>query len=118
MTNKNGKSISFSEQQITFPPTCKIHTCNNGQCPICRGHTDDDSNFYSDPEYNGVVGENILECYNDKRYPSHCDRILYYAIGENVAIIPKTYKSFSQANAVQNSDHNLVWADFDVKFDF
>lgn len=100
-----GTPTSFKEQIITFPPTCKLHSCNDQVCDRCRQQKNWDNNT-------------SMTCYHTegdkKREPSHCDRILFYAQG-NAEIIPTLYKSWSGAQTVQASDHNLVYADFTLK---
>ena len=90
----------FEEHTLSFPPTCKLHACK-GECLACRSESDD---------------KRIEECFDHHREPSHCDRVLFFVDGENVTLAPKEYKSYSNSSAVMASDHNLVWADFALKW--
>jgi hypothetical protein len=101
----------FEEQPLLFPPTCKLHSCKKLECPVCRIHSDstDDLQAYIDTE------EKKEACYDSHRTESHCDRILYYVSGKNVTLQPKAYKSWSNGS-VLFSDHNLVWADFELRW--
>jgi hypothetical protein len=90
----------FEEQPILFPPTCKLHACIKNDCPVCRLETD----------RSDAAKE---ECYDKTRTPSHCDRILFFVSGQNVTLQPKGYKSWADGS-IKFSDHNLVWADFDL----
>ena len=100
-----GTPKSFQEQAITFPPTCKLHSCNDQACDMCR----------QQKNWNGTINNITTTCYHTegdkKREPSHCDRILFYSQG-NATMIPVSYVSWAAAHSVQRSDHNLVWADF------
>ena len=86
-----GHFDQFQEQPINFPPTCKMKTDGT-----CDRPTSDSSK--------------VPGCYNMKRAPSHCDRVLYES--SNVQLIPRAYKAYGDAPAIQASDHNLVYADF------
>lgn len=96
----NGKS--FAEQPLEFPPTCKLHSCKKNDCPVCRDATDD---------------KVIEQCYDDHRTPSHCDRVLFFTSAvtpKGVTVLPKLYKAWANSDSVKTSDHNLVWADFEI----
>lgn len=86
--------------KVTFPPTCKLQTCKKDSCPRCRAKSGE---------------EHSSSCYQTEtahgpRPESYCDRILVYNEGYNVAVKTISYKSCSSAKEVQNSDHNLVYA--------
>lgn len=89
---EQGQLDQFQEQKITFPPTCKMKRGGDS----CDRPTSDTTN--------------IPGCYDMKRVPSHCDRILYDS--RKVQVIPQTYNAYGDAPAIQESDHNLVYADF------
>lgn len=85
--------FGWSEEVITFPPTCKMTT--KGTCD--RKQSDKTRQ---------------AGCYEDKRQPSWCDRILYR--GSSGLIVPGKYLSYSDAKAIQESDHNMVYGDFEL----
>lgn len=79
----------FKEGEINFPPTCKMRKdCDRPQSDTVE----------------------IPECYVTKRSPSYCDRVLYHSKSIKVDLL--SYQSYGDAPAIQNSDHNLVYADF------
>ena len=74
-----------------------MKTCHNKECPICR-------------KKSGDVGEPACYATDTKkgpRPPSYCDRILFKAESVNMKLI--AYKSWGASEAVQTSDHNLVY---------
>ncbi len=93
-----------AENELEFPPTCKLHACKHNNCPVCRDRTDD---------------ETLEACYEDTRKPSHCDRIMFYVDsvdGSSVNLNPQQYRSWASGPGIQISDHNLVWADFELNW--
>lgn len=99
---KNSKK--FVEMPLEFPPTCRLRECTSKLCPVCdRSKTEN---------MNRLDNEAKEKCYDDRRIPSYCDRILFYVSGESVSLVPIEYKSWSTGQGIEYSDHNLVWADF------
>lgn len=124
-----------------FNPTCKRPTCKDGVCPRCRASTtttsntncyDTDKSVQDEEEtadsgktgfvagakqaaakaFTGIKRVVTNKSKNDIRNPSHCDRILYRL--EDIDAILVEYKSWSGAQSVQNSDHDVVIATFEL----
>lgn len=91
-----GSLGDFKEEPINFPPTCKMSNNNKGTCDRKKSDT------------NRLPG-----CYDTKREPSWCDRILYNSSSDT--IVPLEYNSYADAAAIQESDHNLVYANYKIK---
>lgn len=90
----------FKEQEITFPPTCKMQTKKKEDCDRPKSDTNNSPSCYHVKTKKGT------------RTPSFCDRILY--AGENVS--PIGYNSYADAPSIKFSDHNLVYGDFEIKW--
>ena len=86
---RGGAFSEFQEAPRKFFPTCKLHR----DCDRAKSDTD-----------------NVPTCYVDNRNPSFCDRILFKS--ENVKVTNTRYMSYADPEAVQESDHNLVYGDF------
>lgn len=98
---RSGVFRGFQEVTPMFPATCKLETCHGNDCPVCRSQPGN-PNCYKTKTKKGI------------RNPSHCDRILYKVEG-NVKLIAGDYKSWGEkSNAVQHSDHNLVYGKFTI----
>lgn len=78
----------FSEADITFSPTCKLH-----EDMICRNEQNTPESCYNTDTSKG------------KRSPSYCDRILT----NNLQV--QKYYSYTDGVAVNHSDHNMVVLD-------
>lgn len=87
----------YNESTQTFSESCQLHKCADQSCACNR----------SNPS---------ATCYDTKRTPSYCDRILFHVDATTEAganLIPIAYKSWAApGTSVESSDHNLVWADF------
>lgn len=97
--------LGFVEYTRTFPPTCKLYeSSQKSGIKSCRSDSTNPSNTTS-------IISNPSSCYNTethsgKRTPSHCDRILYRS-SYKLPQITK-YASWTDNNAINNSDHNAV----------
>lgn len=100
---ERGEVGPFVELPLQFPPTCKIHACTDQVCSECQ-------------ERARTTEEAIEACYDTKRTPSHCDRVLFYVEGQNVSLEPRSYQAWANSPGVFSSDHNLVWADFNLQW--
>ncbi len=110
---KSRKSFdSFQEEAIHFKPTCKFAIARKGK---------------TSSDYGSCRSGKSTEkssCYDPKRTPSFCDRILYstgYKELQNRTtslqqIIPIEYASFFPEQFAQQSDHNPVKGIYQVKY--
>jgi hypothetical protein len=80
-----------------------LRTCIGDSCPACRETSSD--------KFDPACYQYQVEG-RGNREPSHCDRILYH--GDNVTLKTNAYKSWGNGEAISHSDHDLVYADFDV----
>jgi hypothetical protein len=88
-----GAFSDFKEAPRRFFPTCKL----NEVCDRKKSDT-----------------ESQPACYAKNRIPSFCDRILYKSTPD-VKISAMRYESYADPPAVQESDHNLVFANFLIR---
>jgi len=89
---------NFVEGDIkAFPPTCKLRTAKMRAELPCR---------------KGTITKFDPSCYQNEERPSHCDRILYRL--DNLTGRLLSYKSWGTADSIDFSEHNLVYADFEI----
>lgn len=94
----DGLKEGVNNSGIDFPPTCQMKE---------RISKFDRCSFSYDEE-----------CYNwdFNRLPSFCDRILYVNnTYDEDAITCSKYKSFSKSEAINVSDHNMVYGRYEIK---
>lgn len=89
---------SFVEGDIkAFPPTCKLRQAKMRAELPCR---------------KGTINKFDPSCYQNEEKPSHCDRILYRLDNLTGRLI--SYKSWGTADSIDFSEHNLIYADFEI----
>ena len=87
---------------VAFNPTCKLVATPGDRNRECRRKEDDDRKI-------------VLDCYDQKRSPSWCDRIIYRDSVRHV-VLCDDYASFGE-NA-HMSDHNMVVASLSIENQF